>query len=1141
MACAASAAQGDPSFMAVLVEEDRDSRFRPWAELTLWCRGLRNIERANRIAVAQARALAALAFRDRLSIIENLRGACRDRESQPTIESPRRTMWIIQVALRRPYTFIVLALLLPIVGALVILGTPLKPGMATDIFPEIRIPIIAVTFQYTGMPPDEMAGRITGQIERYVTTLVNDVQHVESQSYPGMTVIKLYFQPGVDINLAMAQVEAFAQLSLKQMPPGIQPPLILKYDASSVPIIQLAMSSDRLTEAQLFDFGNQVIRAQIATVAGASVPYPYGGATRQIEVDLRPAALRAQGLSPVDVLDAIATQNLIVPAGTQKIGDTEYDVKLDASPLTVERLNDLPVRSRNGTVTYIRDVAFVHDGHPPQTNIVRVNGRRAVLMTIQKTGTASTLSIVDSIRARLPFVRELLPEGASITPTGDQSVFVRAAIRGVVIEAVVAAALTALMILLFLGTWRSTLIVTISIPLSILSSIILLDALGQTINLMTLGGLALAVGILVDDATVTIENINRYLEEGRGVEEAIVAGAQQIILPAFVSTLSVCIVFVPMFLLSGVARYLFVPMAEAVVFAMATSFILSRTLVVTLAKYWLRTAAAEHAAAACAGSLKRAQLAFEAAFERLRGRYRALLGGILRHRRRFIPLFLAAMTASLLVYPILGRNFFPEVDAGQIKLHVRGPTGLRVEDTAALVDHVEAAVREVIPRGEIASVVDNVGMPVSSINLTYSNSGTIGSSDADILISLAADHRPTAGYVARLRERLPQEFPGTSFAFLPADIVSQILNFGAPAPIDVQVVGPSPRNRAIADQLLDSLRRVPGLADLRIQQLFNLPELRVATDRTRAVELGVSEADIANNLLLTLSGSGQIAPTFWLNPQNGISYPLVAQAPQYQMTSLQDLANVPIDAPGGTQIVGGLATVTRGFGPAVVSHYDAQPVIDIYGAVQGRALGSVAQDIRARIAAWNGKLPRGTRIVLRGQVETMLESYTGLAIGIAGAVVLIYLLMVVNFQSWADPFIIISALPATLAGIAWLLLATGTTLSVPALTGAIMAVGVATANSILVVSFARERLAAGASGLEAALDAGFTRFRPVLMTALAMIIGMLPMALGLGEGGEQNAPLGRAVIGGLLLATIATLVFVPSVFAALHGSRAKRN
>ncbi|MGH8259402.1 MAG: efflux RND transporter permease subunit, partial [Steroidobacteraceae bacterium] len=758
-------------------------------------------------------------------------------------------------------------------------------------------------------------------------------------------------------------------------------------------------------------------------------------------------------------------------------------------------------------------------------------------MTIQKTGTASTLNIVDAIKARLPRVRELLPDGASITPTGDQSVFVRAAVRGVVVEAVIAAALTALMILLFLGTWRSTLIVTISIPLSILSSLIFLDALGETINLMTLGGLALAVGILVDDATVTIENINRYLEEGRDVESAIVAGAQQIILPAFVSTLAICIVFVPMFLLSGVARYLFVPMAEAVVFAMVTSFVLSRTLVATLAKYWLRTAAEERAAAAQAGPLKRAQLAFEAAFERSRQRYHALLEGILRHRRRFIALFLGAMAASLLIYPLLGRNFFPAVDAGQIKLHVRGPTGMRVEDTAALVDHVEAAVREVIPSGEVASVVDNVGMPVSSINLTYSNSGTIGSSDADILISLRADHAPTARYIARLRERLPREFPGTTFAFLPADIVSQILNFGAPAPIDVQIVGPSPRNRAVADALLDSLRRVPGLADLRIQQLFNLPELRIDTDRTRAEQLGITQSDIANNLLLTLSGSGQIAPTFWLNPQNGISYPLVAQAPQYRMTSLQDLENVPIDAPGGMQILGGLATITRGFGPAIVSHYDAQPIIDIYGAVQGRDLGSVAQDIRARIAAWNGKLPRGTRILLRGQVETMLQSYTGLAIGIAGAIVLIYLLMVVNFQSWTDPFIIISALPATLAGIAWLLLASGTTLSVPALTGAIMAVGVATANSILVVTFARERLATGATAMQAALEAGFTRFRPVLMTALAMIIGMLPMALGLGEGGEQNAPLGRAVIGGLLLATAATLVFVPAVFAAIHGSR----
>ncbi|HEY2037340.1 MAG TPA: efflux RND transporter permease subunit [Steroidobacteraceae bacterium] len=1046
-------------------------------------------------------------------------------------------MWIIQVALRRPYTFIVLALLLPILGGLVIFGTPLKPGMPTDIFPEIRIPIVAVAFTYSGMPPDEMSGRITGQIERYVTTLVNDVQHVESQSYPGMTVIKLFFQPGVDVNLAMSQVVAFTQLSLKQMPPGIQPPLILKYNASSVPIIQLALASDRLTEAQVFDLGNQVIRAQIATVAGASIPYPYGGATRQIQVDLNPVALRAQGLSPVDVINAIATQNLIVPAGTEKIGGTEYTVKLNSSPLAIDRLNDLPIRSRSGTVTYLRDVAFVHDGSPPQTNIVRVNGRRAVLMTILKTGTASTLSIVNAIRARLPYVHELLPEGTSVTPIGDQSVFVRAAVRGVVIEAVIAAALTALMILLFLGTWRSTLIVTISIPLSIIASIILLDALGETINLMTLGGLALAVGILVDDATVTIENINRYLEEGREVEAAIVAGAQQILLPAFVSMLSICIVFVPMFLLSGVARYLFVPMGEAVVFAMVASFIFSRTLVLTLAKYWLRTAAQEHAAAGTAGALKRMQLRFEAAFERTRGRYRRLLELVLRRRAVFIPVFLLGAAASLLIYPTLGRNFFPDVDAGRIKLHIRGPTGMRVEDTAALVDRVEAALRQVIPRAQIASVVDNVGLPVSSINMTYDNSGTIGSSDADIFVGLTANHAPTAGYVAKLRGVLPREFPGTSFAFLPADIVSQILNFGAPAPIDVQIVGPSPQNPALADRLLGSLRHVPGLADLRINQVFNLPQLEVQTDRTRAEQLGITQSDVANNLLLSLSGSGQVAPTFWLNPQNGISYPLVAQTPQYLMTSLQDLEDLPIDAPSGTQILGGLATISRGFGPAVVSHYDAQPIIDLYGAVQGRDLGAVAHDIQARIAQLNGKMPRGTRITMRGQVETMLQSYTGLGIGLIGAVLLVYLLMVVNFQSWTDPFIIIAALPAALAGIAWLLLATGTTLSVPALTGAVMAVGVATANSILLVSFARERLAAGAAPTQAAIDAGFTRFRPVLMTALAMIIGMVPMALGLGEGGEQNAPIGRAVIGGLVLATIATLLFVPSVFTAIHERR----
>lgn len=1051
-------------------------------------------------------------------------------------------MWIVEVALRRPYTFIVLALLLPIFGLLVILGTPLQKGMATDIFPNIRIPIIAVTFNYSGMPPDEMTGRITTQIERYVTTIVNDVEHVESQTYPGMSVIKLFFQPGVDINLAMAQVTAFGQQALRNMPPGIQPPLILKYNAATVPIIQLALSSNRHTEAQLFDFGNQVIRAQVATIAGAAVPYPFGGATRQVQIDLKPDALRAQGLTANDVNNAISNQNLVVPAGTQKIGNTEYSVKLNSSPLQIQDINDIPIRAQNGpggATTYVRDVAFVHDGHPPQTNIVRVDGRRAVLMSIQKTGTASTLSIVNEIRERLSRVRELLPDGASVAATGDQSVFVRGAVKGVITEAVIAAALTALMVLLFLGSWRSTLIITISIPLSILSSIIILDALGETINLMTLGGLALAVGILVDDATVTIENINRHLELGEKVEPAILRGSREITVPALVSTLSICIVFVPMFLLSGVARYLFVPLAEAVVFAMCTSYLLSRTLVPTLCKYWLRTHEEEMAAAAEPNAWQRFQRGFEQRFEKLRDRYEHVLTTVLEHRGVFIPVFLGVAFGSMLLFPFLGRNFFPEVDAGQIKLHVRGPTGLRVEDTAALVDHVEAALRRTIPSAEIASVVDNIGLPVSSINVTYGNSGTVGSSDADILLSLKPGHASTADYVRTLRQTLPREFPGCTFSFLPADIISQILNFGAPAPIDIQVVGPSPRNQEIANRLLASLRHVPGLVDLRINQLFNQPELRVVTDRSRAQQLGISQHDIANDVLLTLSGSGQIAPTFWLNYETGLQYPLVTQAPQYRMTSLQDLQNLPVASSTQPQILGALATISRGFGPAVVTHYDAQPVIDIYGAAQDRDLGAIHADIEKQISALQGKLPKGTHIVVRGQVQTMTASYSGLAIGFVGAILLVYLLIVINFQSWLDPFIIITALPAAVAGIAWMLLVTGTTLSVPALTGAIMCMGVATANSILVVSFARDRMNEGATALQAAHDAGFTRFRPVLMTALAMGIGMLPMSLGLGEGGEQNAPLGRAVIGGLLLATMATLVFVPAVFAAIHGRRAR--
>jgi multidrug efflux pump subunit AcrB len=1051
-------------------------------------------------------------------------------------------MWIVEVALKRPYTFIVLALLIPILGALAILGTPLRPGMPTDIFPDIKIPVIAVAFNYSGMPPDEMSGRITSQIERYATTIINDIEHVESQTYPGASVIKLFFQPGVDINLAMAQATAFGQLSLKQMPPGVQPPLILKYNAATVPIIQLAMSSNTLTESQLFDLGNQVIRGQIGTIYGAAMPYPFGGATRQVQIDLKPDALRAQGLTANDVNTAINNQNLIVPAGTQKIGDTEYNVKLNSSPLKVQEINDLPIRGKvGGIVTYVRDVAFVHDGHPPQTNVVRVNGRRAVLMSIQKVGAASTLNIVNEIYNRLPSVRELLPESASVQPTGDQSVFVRAAVKGVVTEAVIAACLTALMVLLFLGSWRSTLIIAISIPLSILSSIIMLDALDETMNLMTLGGLALAVGILVDDATVTIENINRHLELGEDVEPAILKGSREITVPALVSTLSICIVFVPMFLLSGVARYLFVPLAEAVVFAMLSSYVLSRTLVPTLAKYWLRTAEVEHAAKANPGFLLRFQQGFERGFEVIRERYQGVLSMALEHRGAFTAMFLGAAVASMLIYPFLGRNFFPEVDGGQIKLHIRGPTGMRVEDTAVLVDHVEVAMREVIPANDIQSLVDNIGLPVSSINLTYGNSGTIGSMDADILVSLKPDHAPTANYVRALRARLPKEFPGTVFGFLPADIVSQILNFGAPAPIDIQISGPSPKNREVANELVAQLRHIPGLVDLRLGEVFNQPEFRVVTDRSRAQQLGISQHDVANNLLVTLSGTAQIAPTFWLNPETGLQYPLVAQAPQYRMTTLQDLQNLPVtNASGQQQILGGLATITRGFGPAVVIHRDNQPIIDIYGATQDRDLGSINSDIKSVIARFDGKLPKATHITVRGQVQTMTASYTGLAIGFIGAIVLVYLLIVINFQSWTAPFIIITALPSAVAGIAWMLLVTGTTLSVPALTGAIMCMGVATANSILVVSFARDRLAQGATALQAAHDAGFTRFRPVLMTALAMIIGMLPMSLGMGEGGEQNAPLGRAVIGGLVFATVATLVFVPTVFAMIHGRRERK-
>jgi CzcA family heavy metal efflux pump len=1044
-------------------------------------------------------------------------------------------MWIVRVALERPYTFIVLALLLLIFGPLTILRTP------TDIFPNIGIPVVSVVWNYTGLPPEEMGDRIVANFERALTTTVNDIEHIESQSLQGIGVVKIFFQPSVNIDVALSQVTAISQTVLRQMPPGATPPLVVSYNASSVPVIQLGLSSDKLSEQELFDLGNSFVRTQLATVQGAAIPFPYGGKQRQVQVDLDQAAMQAKGVSAQDVANAIGAQNLILPAGTEKIGLYEYNVKLNASPKALTELNDLPVKTVNGTTLYVHDVAHVRDGYAPQTNVVRVDGHRAVLMSVQKTGNASTLDIIDRIKSRLPLIRDGLPPELSINVVGDQSVFVGAAIEGVVREGVIAAALTGLMILLFLGSWRSTLIITISIPLSVLASIIALSALGQTINIMTLGGLALAVGILVDDATVAIENINWHLERGKPVEPAILDGAQQIAIPALVSTLCICIVFVPMFFLSGVARFLFVPLAEAVVFAMLASYVLSRTLVPTLAKYWLKPH--DPHGHAPRGVLGRFQAGFEYYFVAIRRRYRSLLGLALMNRGWFAAGFMVVVTASLTLAPQLGEDFFPSVDGGQIKLHLRAHSGTRIEETAQLCDDVETLVRDTIPAGDLQNVVDNIGLPYSGINLSYSNSAPTGTADADILISLKPEHRPTADYVRALRAKLPDAFPGVAFAFLPADIVGQILNFGLPAPIDIQIAGfNAPANRQYAEMLQEKLRGVPGLADLRIQQAVDAPELELDVDRSRAQELGLTQRDVANNMLISLSGSFQTQPTFWLNPKNGVSYNIVTQTPQYQLDSLDALKNLPVT--GATnqppQILGALARVSRGVGPVVASHYNVQPAIDLFAAVQDRDLGAVSADIQRILAETADQVPKGATVTARGQMQTMRSSFFGLYSGLAFAIVLVYLLIVVNFQSWTDPFIIITALPAALAGIVWMLFLTHTTLSVPALTGAIMCMGVATANSILVVSFARERLDHGRDALTASLEAGFGRFRPVLMTALAMIIGMVPMALGLGEGGEQNAPLGRAVIGGLLFATIATLFFVPTVFCLVHGRHTAR-
>ena len=1043
---------------------------------------------------------------------------------------------LVRIALRRPYTFVVLAILILIIGPLSALKTP------TDIFPDIRIPVISVVWQYTGLPPDQMAGRITSPFERSLTTTVNDIQHIEAESVNGFAVIKIFFQPGVNISTANAQVTAISQTQLKQLPPGTTPPLILNYNASTVPIIQLALSGKGLSEQNLGDLGLNQLRPALVTVAGASIPYPFGGKSRQVQIDVNPAAMQARGLSAQDVANALASQNLLTPIGTEKIGDHEYTLQLNNAPSALRALGDLPIKAVNGTTVYIHDVANVLDGSPPQTNIVHVNGKRSVLMSVLKNGSVSTLGIISGIKRHVQEAKASLPDALQIAPIGDQSLFVRAAISGVAREGIIAAALTSLMILLFLGSWRSTLIIATSIPLAILGSIAALSALGETLNIMTLGGLALAVGILVDDATVTIENINWHLEHGKQVEEAILDGAAQIVTPAFVSLLCICIVFVPMFFLDGVARFLFVPMAEAVIFAMISSFILSRTLVPTMAKYLLHPHNLNEDEDAHEkkrpGPLGRFQQGFERRFETVRRGYHGLLELALNHRVPFVGGFLAFVVLSFALVPLLGRNFFPDVDAGQILIHVRAPVGVRVEKTAEIFANVENSIRQIIPPDELGTVVDNIGLPVSGINLAYNNTGTIGSQDGDIQIALNENHHPTAGYVKEMREKLPRLYPGVTFSFPPADIISQILNFGSPAPIDLQVRGNDLRaNYAYATRLLRQIRLIPGLVDARIQQAQNSPTFNVDVDRTRAQLLGINERDVTNSLVVNLAGSSQVAPTYWLNNANGVSYPIVMQTPQYNLDSLASLQNLPITPgqPGSGQILGGLATIQRVNTNAVVSQYNIQPMIEIFATTQDRDLGAVASDIQRVVKANASALPKGSSVALLGQVQTMNSAFAGMLFGLLGAVVLIYLIVVINFQSWADPFVIVMALPAALAGIVWMLFATHTTLSVPALTGAIMCMGVATANSILVVSFCRERLAMHGDPFKAALEAGFTRFRPVLMTALSMIIGMAPMALALGEGGEQNAPLGRAVIGGLIFATTASLLLVPVIFCIVHS------
>jgi multidrug efflux pump subunit AcrB len=1040
---------------------------------------------------------------------------------------------IVRLALRRPYTFVVMALLILIFGTASALRTP------TDIFPNINIPVISVVFTFTGLPADDMAGRVVTFYERSLPNSVNDIEHIESQSIANYGIIKIFFQPTVNINAALAQVNGMSQTVLKQMPPSITPPLILSFNASSVPILQLALSSNQLSETTIFDDALNFIRPALAPVPGAALPLPFGGKVRQVQADLNQQALHQYGVSANDVINALSLQNLITPVGTQKIGTYEYTVNLNDSPKAVSAFNDLPIKTVNGTVIYMRDVAYVHDGSPPQTNAVHVNGASAVLLTIVKAGATSTLDIINGVKSLLPSVAQTLPSSLKLTAVGDQSIYVTDAVSSVVREGVIAAALTGVMILLFLGSWRSTLIITLSIPLAILAALTGLSLLGETINVMTLGGLALAVGILVDDATVTIENINWHLEQGKAIEPAILDGARQIVVPATVSLLCICIAFVPMFGLGGVAGYLFRPLAEAVMLALAASYVLSRTLVPTLANYLLRnqhvhnSADGDASVKASRNPFARFQRGFERHFENLRKTYLGLLQLALQNRIKLIAGFLGFSLLSFGLAPYLGQDFFPTVDGGQIKLHIRAPTGTRLEQTTSLSDRIGAAIHNIIPANELDGIVSNIGLTVSGINMAYNNSGTIGVGDADILISLKPNHAPTDSYIKTMREKLPPQFPGTTFAFLPADIVSQVLNFGVPAPIDLQVGGRNlAADRKYANALLTKVREIPGIADARIQQAFQQPTLDVNVDRSLTSLVGLTEKDVATSMQTTLSGSSQSAPTYWLDPTNGVSYAVSIQTPQRDINTMAGLQNIPVtSSTANPQLLGGLANVARSSSNAVVSHYNVTPVIDIYATPQGRDLGALASDIQTVIHNTAKDLPQGANVALRGQVSTMTSAYRQLYVGLAAAIVLIYLLIVINFQSWADPFVIIMALPTALAGIVWILFATGTTLSVPALTGAIMCMGVATANSILVISFAREQMEAGLDAAAAAFEAGRARFRPVLMTALAMVIGMLPMAIEPG----QNQPLGRAVIGGLIFATCATLVLVPAIFSLVHG------